>query len=249
MQDQKQDSKDKESDGDHVLELGNFETVNEELEVQASNEDHSSMKVNELQLAKVVETHSVANDTSDAFSRLANHESCNKVEKVQDKEKDTNVSFGEFRNAEDTSSSLIQMEEQQELGPSNENKGESEETVKESSSKSSLWMEIGNLRVKGLVGRPKKQTRKKKNPFDFANLGIKKGCKKASSGRLRKGPYKFTTRKSLRKMGTIQEDQITSKEEQAKGILQSAEEFGLHVNGERSEAIKMLVRELEEGTL
>lgn len=50
-------------------------------------------------------------------------------------------------------------------------------------------------------------------------------------------------------MKTIQDDQVITKEEKAKEILQCAEVLGLHVNMERTEAIKELTSALEEGTL
>lgn len=96
------------------------------------------------------------------------------------------------------------------------NLSESEETFKDSSSKGYLCLEIGNLRFKGPVGRPKKQSRRKKNPFDFANLEFKKGCKKVSCGKNRKGPYRISYGKIIQKMETIIEDLVVTKEEKAK---------------------------------
>lgn len=100
------------------------------------------------------------------------------------------------------------------------------------------------------MGRPKKHSRKKKNPFDFANLGVKKGCKKVSYCKFRKGPIKFPCQvKHTQRLETIIENVIISREEKAKSIIDCAQVLGVQVNLELPEEIIEVSYKLEEGKL
>lgn len=145
----------------------------------------------------------------------------------------------DFRFTNEESSIIIQIDNSESKVLRASLQLESADALGESSSKSSLCTEIGNLKVKGLVGRPKKISRRRRNPFDFANLGIKNGCKKTKQGTFRKGPIKLPLQgKKVQRLETINEDKMNDKANKAKGIINYAQTLGLQVNLEMSEALK-----------
>lgn len=155
-----------------------------------------------------------------------------------------------FRNFQEESSSLIQVENPQCTVDTVLPVADSEEVLRESSSKGSLCLEIGNLKVKGAVGRPRKQSKKKKNPFDFANLGIKTSCKKVCHGKLYKGPFHPSfQRKHISKLEIIQESKVINKMDKTRSIVNCAQTLGLQVNMDISITIKEVSQELQEGIL
>lgn len=157
-----------------------------------------------------------------------------------------------FKNNLKESSSIIQEEGSQGLDhtPPSIYTSISAEVLRDSSSKGSLCLEMGNLRVKSPVGRPKKISHKERNPFHFVNFGVKKGCKKVCSGRLKRGPtISANTGRKYNKLNTILESLGFSKDDQARGILNCANLIRLQVNMDMSTAVKEVSRVLEKGTL
>lgn len=237
------------SDEIKMRELEVLEEPSKEKELHASTINLSPFNGKHKSLDRPEVNLSIDGRTGDALSKLSNN-NLSRDQETSLQNSVVNASPLSFRNMPDDSSSLIRTEFPQDKIISSPSPQVSEEGLWDSSSKGSLCLEIGNLRVKGAAGRPKKNSRKKKNPFDFANLGVKRGCKKASSSRPLKVPFRLPCkRKGLAKLETIQENLVVNNEEKAKSIINCAQMIGLQVNSNITDAIKGISQELKEGNL
>ena len=105
---------------------------------------------------------------------------------------------------------------------------------------------IKKLKVKSNKGRPRKVATNQRNPFD---IGIKFKFKRRKQGGAN------TSQKTKRKLATnnclqvIPTAVVGSTVKEALSILETAENMGLHINGNREVVVKEVERRLFEGEL
>lgn len=139
--------------------------ANEEQELHASADTPVKDTNNhDLHLATIHSNMIMDGRASDSLSKLSNDINFEEVIDIVNERIPVETPGG-FMNTNEDSSSLVQGTEHQDKVPSSGSSMESDQTFRDSSSKGSLCAEIGNLKVKGLVGRPKSRLEKRKIPL------------------------------------------------------------------------------------
>lgn len=111
------------------------------------------------------------------------------------------------------------------------------------SSQGTLCQNLGNLKMKGAAGRPRKKTRTSKNPFD---LGLSK--KKLRKFKLSKKQINSVKVPEMQ-LFPVKENAFEDHLKEAELIMKCANDLGLQIQGEGVEAVKLIASQLEEGVL
>lgn len=118
----------------------------------------------------------------------------------------------------------------------------------DSNSHGSLCNGLKVMKMKSLVGRPRKKAKSFRNPFDFG-CGLKKNINKKfkckSKSYPRGGKIQFTPMP----LESIHEEEINNPVLVANEILQIVENLGLELVGEKDRAIVEIASQVEQGEL
>lgn len=115
------------------------------------------------------------------------------------------------------------------------------------SSHVSLCNNLGGLKMGGFRGRPRKKPRASKNPFNLGISRIKLSRKFKVSGKEFLKSYGKSLDKEL--LNPISEELGEDLNKEASNIVQCAQDLGLELFGDKEGVVKVVARQLQEGSL